>query len=53
MNDQFSSIDLIVSASYLCIMIGLGIWLSRSGKQDTSQDYFLAGNSKPRENEAF
>lgn len=45
--DQFSTIDLIVFAGYLIMMIGLGIWLSRTGKQDTSQDYFLASKALP------
>ena len=43
---NFSTIDLIVFASWILFMMGFGIWISR-GKQDTSQDYFLASRSLP------
>lgn len=45
--EQFSNIDLFVFAGYLCIMIGIGIWLSQRGEQNTTQDYFLASKSLP------
>lgn len=45
--ENFSNIDLVVFVGYLCIMIGIGLWLSRTGKQDTTQDYFLASKSLP------
>ncbi len=44
---NFSNIDITVFVGYLCIMVGLGIWLSRRGKQETTQDYFLASKSLP------
>lgn len=45
--NQFSNIDLGIFVGYICIMIGLGIWLSRQGKQESSEDYFLASKSLP------
>ena len=44
---NFSTIDLIVFICYLVGMIALGIWLSRRGGNDTTQDYFLASKSLP------
>lgn len=44
---NFSTIDITVFVGYLCIMIGIGIYLSRRGKQENSQDYFLASRSLP------
>ncbi len=44
---NFSSIDWLIFALYLLIMIGLGIFLSFKSKSKTSQDYFLAGKSLP------
>jgi len=45
--DKFSNIDLVVFLGYLFIMVGFGIWISRRGKQETTQDYFLASRSLP------
>ncbi|MEL6863234.1 MAG: sodium/solute symporter [Bacteroidota bacterium] len=44
----FSTFDLTIFFGYLCCMIGLGLWLSRSdGEQETTQDYFLASKALP------
>ena len=45
--EQFSNFDLILFVGYLCLMVGLGIWLSRRGKQTSTQDYFLASKALP------
>jgi len=45
--ENFSNLDLTVFVGYLCIIIGLGIWLSRKSKTETTQDYFLASKSLP------
>lgn len=47
MFEQFSNLDLTIFVGYLCMMIGLGIWLSRKGEEETAQDYFLASKSLP------
>lgn len=46
-NNGFASIDYIVVAVYLVILISLGLFLSRNkkGKEKNSNDYFLAGNT--------
>lgn len=44
--DQFSTIDLGIFGGYLIFMVGIGIYLSRS-KSESSSDYFLAGKSLP------
>lgn len=43
---NFSTTDLIVFAGWIIFMMGFGLWISR-GKQDTTQDYFLASKSLP------
>lgn len=43
---NFSNTDLIVFAGWIIFMMGFGIWISR-GKQETTQDYFLASKSLP------
>jgi len=45
--ENFSTLDISVFAGYLCIMIGIGMYLSRRSKQENSQDYFLASRSLP------
>ncbi len=42
----FSSIDYVVFAGYGCLIIGIGLWVSR-GRGKTSEDYFLASKSLP------
>ena len=46
---DFSTIDFIVFASYLLLIIFIGLWVSRTkkGEKKTSSDYFLAGKSLP------
>lgn len=44
---QFSSIDLFVFFGYLLIMIGIAIYITSKGKQETTQDYFLASKALP------
>lgn len=44
-----SSIDMVVFAIYVAIIIGVGLWVSRDkkGAQKSTEDYFLAGKSLP------
>lgn len=46
---NFSSIDFIVFIGYCCLVIGLGLFVSRKkkGVEETSSDYFLASRSLP------
>ncbi|UKK73281.1 sodium/solute symporter [Segatella bryantii] len=43
----FKPIDFIILVIYLCLLVGLGLFLSRNkdGKEKTANDYFLAGNT--------
>jgi len=49
MNPAFHTIDIIIFAAYLLIIVGLGIWIShrKKNKDKTAEDYFLAGKSLP------
>ena len=49
MNDEFSTIDIIVFASYALIILSVGLWVSRNkeGKTKSAEDYFLASKSLP------
>ena len=44
-NNGFATIDYIVVAIYIVILIGMGLLLSRGkkGEDKSSSDYFLAG----------
>ena len=46
-NNGFETIDYLVFAAYIVILVGLGMFLSRKkdGKEQSSTDYFLAGNT--------
>ncbi len=46
-NNGFETIDYIVFAAYIVLLVGLGMFLSRSkkGEEKSSTDYFLAGNT--------
>ncbi len=44
---SFSPLDTTVFFGYLLIMIGIGVWFSRSNKNQSTQDYFLASGSLP------
>ena len=43
---DLGTIDLIVFVSYFVVLVGIGLFVGRKGKQ-TSEDYFLAGRSLP------
>ncbi|MBN1769395.1 MAG: sodium/solute symporter [Prolixibacteraceae bacterium] len=47
MNAGFTTIDYIIFIVYAIVIVGLGLWLSRSkkGHQKDSKDYFLAGGT--------
>ena len=49
MNPAFHTIDVIIFAAYLVVIVGLGIWIShrKKNKDKTAEDYFLAGKSLP------
>ena len=44
---EFTILDYSIFVGYLLMMVGFGIWLSRRGKNDTAQDYFLASKALP------
>ncbi|MDO5446344.1 MAG: sodium/solute symporter [Prevotellaceae bacterium] len=46
-NNGFATIDYIVVVFYIILLVGLGLFLSRSkkGEEKSSTDYFLAGNT--------
>ena len=46
-SNGFETIDYIVFAAYIVLLVGLGIFLSRGkkGEEKSSTDYFLAGNT--------
>lgn len=43
----FKTIDFVILAFYLILLVGLGLFLSRNkdGKEKSANDYFLAGNT--------
>ena len=49
MNPAFHTLDIIIFAAYLLVIVGLGIWIShrKKNKDKTAEDYFLAGKSLP------
>ncbi|MBX9851479.1 MAG: sodium/solute symporter [Cytophagaceae bacterium] len=46
---NFASIDIVIFAIYILVIIGVALWVSRNkgGKEKNTRDYFLAGNSLP------
>jgi SSS family solute:Na+ symporter len=46
---DLSNIDIVVFSAYCCIIVGLGLYVSRrkKGQEETSSDYFLAGRALP------
>lgn len=44
---NFENIDIAVFAGYIFLMVGFGIWLSRSSGNESSKDYFLASGALP------
>lgn len=49
MNPAFHTIDIIIVAIYLLVIVALGLWVSRkkNNKEKTAEDYFLASKSLP------
>lgn len=49
MNPAFNTIDFVILAAYLLLIVGLGLWISfrKTKKNKTAEDYFLAGKSLP------
>jgi SSS family solute:Na+ symporter len=49
MNSSFQFLDYLIFAIYAVLIIGLGLWVSRSkkGKQKNAEDYFLASKALP------
>lgn len=44
---KFSTIDLAIFGLSVLLLMAFGQWISRRGKQETAQDYFLASKSLP------
>ena len=46
-NSGFEAIDFVILVIYLIVLVGLGLFLSRSkdGQEKSANDYFLAGNT--------
>ena len=49
MNGNFELLDYLIFAAYAVMIIGLGLWVSRSkkGQQKNAEDYFLASKALP------
>ena len=49
MNQNFAILDYIIFAAYACVILGVGLFVSRTkkGTEKTAEDYFLAGKSLP------
>ena len=49
MNTTFSTLDSVIFAAYALLILGVGLWVSRSkdGQQKSAEDYFLASKSLP------
>ena len=49
MNTSFALLDYVIFAAYAIIILGVGLWVSRSkeGKTKNAEDYFLASKSLP------
>ena len=49
MNTSFAILDYVIFAAYAIIILGVGLWVSRSkeGKTKNAEDYFLASKSLP------
>lgn len=45
MNAGFQFADYLVFGIYALIIVAVGLWISRRGKEKSSSDYFLAGRS--------
>ena len=49
MNTTFSTLDSVIFAAYALLILGVGLWVSRSkdGQEKSAEDYFLASKSLP------
>ncbi|WP_321310256.1 sodium/sugar symporter [Marinifilum fragile] len=49
MNENFALLDYMVFGLYACVIIGVGLYVSRTkkGEEKTAEDYFLAGKTLP------
>ncbi|MCC8174620.1 MAG: sodium/sugar symporter [Odoribacter sp.] len=49
MNPNFHTLDYVIFALYALLIIGVGLWVSRTkkGQTKTTEDYFLASKSLP------
>ncbi|MFA5418172.1 MAG: sodium/sugar symporter [Bacteroidales bacterium] len=49
MNDSFALLDYLIFGAYALLIIGVGLYVSRTkkGQQKTAEDYFLAGKTLP------
>ena len=49
MNTTFSTLDSIIFIAYALLILGVGLWVSRSkdGQEKSAEDYFLASKSLP------
>ena len=49
MNPSFHIIDFIILGIYAILLIGVGLWVSRTkkGQTKTAEDYFLASKALP------
>ncbi|MBX3724414.1 MAG: sodium/sugar symporter [Xanthomonadales bacterium] len=49
MNSTLQTLDLVVLAIYVLVLVGIALWISRSrpGHERDAADYFLAGRSLP------
>ncbi|HAQ37160.1 MAG TPA: sodium/glucose cotransporter, partial [Saprospirales bacterium] len=46
---SFGTLDIIIFVAYALLILGVGLWVSRTKKGETksAEDYFLAGKSLP------
>lgn len=46
---NFSTVDLLIFVGYCCLIVGVGLWVSREkkGHEKDSKDYFLASKALP------
>ena len=49
MNTSFATLDYVIFAVYAVVILGVGLWVSRSkeGETKNAEDYFLASKSLP------
>ncbi|CAI8237622.1 MAG: Sodium/glucose cotransporter [Flavobacteriaceae bacterium] len=49
MNTSFATLDYVIFAAYAIVILGVGLWVSRSkeGETKNAEDYFLASKSLP------